>query len=123
MYPIIMFMYPWILYFCQHFRKVLLGTPVTLNPLYLMVEFLCIHIIIMVNVSMHPQSSSKHTLPGPGYIFIIKIKMLDVSYCVDSVVLQNLLFCVDMLTFTIIMHSGSMDTLQIHGSIQYSMHA
>ena len=45
----------------------------------------------MVNVAMDPQSGSKYTLLVPGYIFIIKTKMLDVSYYVDSMVLQNLL--------------------------------
>ena len=71
-YPIIMFMYPWILYFCLHFRKVSFWTPVILSLLYLMVEFLCIHIIMMVNVSMVPQSGSRYTLLVPGYIFVIK---------------------------------------------------
>ena len=47
---------------------------------------LCKHIIIMVNVSMDPQSSSKYALPGPRYIFIIRTKMFDVSYYVDSIV-------------------------------------
>ena len=126
-YPIIMFVYPWILYFCLHFRKVSFWTPVTLNPFYLMVEFLCIHIIIiLVNVSMDPQSNSKYTLLGPGYIFIIKTKMLDASSYVDSIVLQNLLFCIDMLTFAIIMLSGSIQVVpwipsQIHVSIQCSI--
>ena len=44
--------------------------------------------------------------------FLIKTKMLDVSYYVDSTVLQNLLFGADMLTFAIIMLSGSMDPSQ-----------
>ena len=73
-YQIIMFMYPQILYFCLHFRKVSFWTPVILSSLYLMVEFLCIHIIMIVNVSMDPQSGSKYTctLPVPGDIFVIK---------------------------------------------------
>ena len=53
-----MFVYPQILYFCLHFRKVSFWTLVILSSLYLMVEFLCIHIIMIVNVSMDPQSSS-----------------------------------------------------------------
>ena len=67
-----MFMYPWILYFCLHFRKVSFWTPVILSSVYLMVEFLCMHIIMIVNVSMDPQSDSKETLPVPGYIFVLK---------------------------------------------------
>ena len=88
-----MFMSPCILYFCLHFRNVPSWTPVTLNPLYLMVVFLCIYIIIMVNVSMDPQSSFKYTSHVPGYIFIIKTKMLDVSYCVLCCITKFAFLC------------------------------
>ena len=104
-----MFIYPQILYFCLPFQKgFIMGTSNFKSIVFN--GGISVYTHHHLGKCIHGSTKWFQVYIANSWIhFLIKTKLLDVSYYVDSIGLQNLLFCIDMLTFAIIIVGRSMD--------------